>query len=40
MFSGRVVDGLEARLLLLRIAAMLHTWAILCPQQKRQEFSG
>jgi hypothetical protein len=26
------------RILLLKIAAMLHTWAILIPQEKRQEF--
>jgi hypothetical protein len=30
----------DLRILLLRIAAMLHTWVILCPQAKKLEFSG
>jgi hypothetical protein len=29
----------DLKLLLLRIAAMLLTWVIICPQEKRQEFS-
>jgi len=30
---------MDMRLLLLRIAAMLQTWVILCPQAKKLEFT-
>lgn len=37
-FQGEV--WMDLRMLLLRVAAMLQSWIILCPQEKRMEFSG